>query len=160
VRVATRDPSLRPYRIAVYVAYSVIALVSCTLIFRSVVTDLFGRGPQAQARPATPAACLDDADRLFAAISARAAQPAPRGLDSEALALEWDRWSRRWEDDLAEATSRCGRAEGPARDHLSTALDDLENLRREIGRSGQETSAAALRVKDELAAARLAVQQK
>ena len=155
-----RPKELQPYRVAMYVLYGAVALVVSVLIFRSVVTDLFGRRSAGAAeQPATAAACLDDAERLSASLSARAALPAPHGLASEGLALEWDRFSRRWEDELATATRRCnlGPQDAAAAAHLTAAFESLEDLRRELARSGLEAAAGSHRVKEELAAARAAL---
>ena len=159
--MTARPKELRPYRVAIYLLYSTVAALAGGLVLRSVMADLFGRAPAGEARAATPASCLDDVDRLFSALSARAAQPLPRGLASDAIALEWDRWSRGWEDEVAAISLRCRQSLGDenGRVHLAIALDSLENLRRELGRSGQETADDSRRVKDELAAARAALKR-
>lgn len=153
--MSPRPPELRPYRIAIYVAYGVIVGFLGVLLIRSVVGDLFGR-----ARPGAPkvtaAACLDEMERLFGALAARAVHPAPGGLDSDALAREWDRWSRRWEDDVARVSARChlDAPADPATAHLATALDGLENLRRALTSSSDEASREARRIREALGAAR------
>lgn len=149
-----RDPALRPYRIGVYVAYGVF----CTLIFlqliRSVTRDLYG-GRAVPQGPQSATACLDDIGRLYNQLSARAMQPAPRGLESGQLAREWDVWSRRWEHDVAEVSARCDLSSpDPAMQKLADALEGVEELRRRLARSGEEAAEEARRVKESLEAAR------
>ena len=148
-----RPPELRPYRVFVYLFFSVLSALASVLILRSVVGDLFGGQARAGGalRPATAAGCVDDVGRLFSAISARAAQPAADPA-SEAAALEWDRWSRGWEDELFAVSSRC-RLDA----HLDAAIEGLENLRRELNRSGQQTGLATRLVKEQLDAAKAAL---
>jgi hypothetical protein len=100
-------------------------------------------------------ACLDDIDRLYRQLSARAVQPAPRGLESDQLAREWDAWSRRWEAEVEKVSAACDlRSSEPAMHHLSEALDAVEELRRRLSRSGEDASAEAGRVRQELDDAR------
>jgi hypothetical protein len=150
-----RDPATRPYRIALYVAYGLCAGLLFVLIVRSVVSDLYGRTPPAEPVQ-TPLACLEDVDRLYAELAARAVQPAPGGLEPGALSREWDAWTRRWEDDVARVRERCSLdgASDPPRRHLARAVSGLEELRRELSRSGEDAANEVRSVKDELAAAR------
>jgi hypothetical protein len=150
-----RDPATRTYRIAVYAAYGIVALVLFVQLVRSVASDLYGRSPPAEPRQ-SPLACLEDVDRLYAQLSARAVQPAPGGLEGGALSREWDAWTRRWEDDVARVRDRCALddARDPGRRHLARAVSGLEELRRELGRSGEDAANEARAVKDALAAAR------
>ena len=155
-----RPPELRPYRIAVYLVFTVFCAVYGFQLIRSVTSDVFARGlPDGGQRPATATACLEDLERLYSSLSARAVQPAPGGLDSEKLALEWDLWVRRWEGDVGEVSNRC-KLDDPAdsaRAHLASALEGLENLRRDLSTSGAESGKEARRVKESLAAARQAL---
>ncbi len=133
--------------------------ITCSFLFvlllRSVVGDLYGRRPPAAAQP-NPTACLEDVERLYAQISARAVQPAPGGLEGGALAREWDEWTRRWEDEVDRVSQRCAldRSDDPASRSLSEALDGVEELRRRLSRSGAETAEDARRVKEALTRAR------
>ena len=104
----------------------------------------------------TPTACLDDVERLYAQIAARAVQPAPGGLEGGALAREWDAWSRRWDDDLDQVSQRCRLASDSeaASRAIADALDGIEELRRRLSQSGAEASEEARRVKEALARAR------
>jgi len=150
-----RDRALRPYRIALYCVYGAFCSVLFAQLIRSVVGDLYGhRPPDAAQQSAT--ACLDDVERLYAQISARALQPAPGGLEGGALSREWDAWTRRWEDEVYSVAQRCslGSRQDPASRALSDALDGIEELRRRLSRSGAETSEEARRVKDALTQAR------
>ena len=156
--MAARPIELRPYRIAVYAAFGVVCAVVFFQLIRSVFTDLYGRGSFSAIAPApsTPTACLEDLDRLYHQLAARAIQPSPRGLNQGLLAREWDRWARRWESEVDGASRLCN-LEGstdPALQDLSAALEALEDLRRELARSGEQTSETARRVRDALGAAR------
>ena len=150
-----RDPALRAYRIVLYCLYRAV----CTFLFfqlvRSVVGDLYGRRPDA-APQQSPTACLEDVERLYGQISARAVQPAPGGLEGGALAREWDAWSRRWEDEVDRVSRRCRLGSGgePGSQALGDALDGIEELRRRLSRSGADSAEEARRVKDALARAR------
>jgi hypothetical protein len=155
--VPARDPATKPYRIAMYAAYGLVAALLFLQIVRSVVSDLYGRTQPAEpAQAQTPMACLEDVDRLYAQLSARAVQPAPGGLEGGALSREWDAWTRRWEDEVARVRDRCNLdgASEPARRHLARAISGLEQLRRELSRSGEDAAHEARAVKDALASAR------
>ncbi len=149
-----RDPALRPYRIAVYIAYGLFCAVLFVQLVRSVTSDLYGRRPPTAAQE-SPMACLEDMERLYDQLSARAVQPAPRGLESDQLALEWDAWSRRWEDDVGSVSARCqlDSPQEPAMKSLAEALDGIEELRRRLSRSGEEAAEEARSVKESLAEA-------
>jgi hypothetical protein len=153
--VPARDPTLRSYRVALYVVYGVFCTVLFVQLLRSVASDLYGHAqpvpPQASA-----VACLDDVDRLYAQLSARAVQPAPFGLEGGALGREWDQWTRRWEQELTRISSRCelDNARDPARRQLATAVDALEELRRDLSRRGETAADEARRAKDAIAEAR------
>ena len=150
-----RDPALKPYRIAVYCAYG----LACALLFfqllRSVVGDLYGRRPVSAAQ-VSATACLDDVERLYAQLSARAVQPAPYSLESNQLSREWDSWTRRWEDEVETVSERCRleSPQSPAHQALSDALGGIEQLRRRLSRSGEDASEDARLVKESLAEAR------
>jgi hypothetical protein len=153
--VQARDPSLRPYRIAMYVVYGAFCTLLFALILRSVVSDLYGHAPPPSPQESATA-CLEDVDRLYAQLAARAVQPAPGGLEGGALAREWDLWIRRWEADVARVSERCQLGEGrdPARRQLALAVEGLEELRRDLSRSGDSVAAEARQVKEALAQAR------
>ena len=91
-----RDPTLRPYRVALYVVFGAFCAVLFLQLLRSVASDIYGHPPPA-APQASATACLEDVDRLYAQLAARAVQPAPGGLEGGSLAREWDLWTRRWE---------------------------------------------------------------
>jgi hypothetical protein len=153
----SRPPELRPYRVAVYIVVGAFCAILFFQLIRSVGGELFGRAlPDGRSRPATDSACLDDVSHLYTALAARVVEPPPGALSSEALAFEWERWSSRWEDELAAVRGRCnlGEAAQGVRYHLAVAADGLEELRREVSRSGQDTSAEARRVRQALAEAR------
>jgi len=148
-----RDPALKPYRVALYCLYGAVCLVLFALILRSVVGDLYGRRAPDPARQA-PTACLEDVERLYGQISARAVQPAPGGLEGGALTREWDAWSRGWEDELDRVSQRCRLDGEPGSRALGDALDGIEEIRRRLSRSGADAAEEARRVKDALVQAR------
>jgi hypothetical protein len=149
-----RDPALRPYRLSVYVLYGLACAFLFTQLVRSVMGDLYGQRPS-ELPQESATACLDDVERLYAELSARAVQPAPLGLESDALSREWDAWSRRWENEVESVADRCHLdSNEPGRRALSGALDGLEELRRRLSRSGEDAAAEARRVKESLAEAR------
>jgi hypothetical protein len=153
-----REPALKPYRIFVYSVYGLICMLLFVQLVRSVVRDLYG-GPAAVAARQSEAACLEDLQRLYEQLSARATDPAPRSLESGQLAREWDGWSRRWEANVAQVSSSC-RLDSPATPAsraMAEALDGIEDLRRRLSRSGEEASEDARRVKEALAAAKAAL---
>ena len=141
---------------AVYLVYGLACAFLFVVLIRSVTGDLYGK-PRALSGPQQAAtACLEDLHRLYDQLSARAVQPAPRGLESDGLAREWDAWQRRWDDDIERLSVRCQLAtsQDPAAPHLTEALDGMEELRRRLARSGKDAAADARRVKEALAAAR------
>lgn len=150
-----RDPALKPYRIAVYLAYGLTCAFIFFVLLRSVIGDLYGRRT-VTAQQASPTSCLEDVERLYAELSARAVQPAPGGLETDQLSREWDSWSRRWEGEVDRVSQRCqlDAPAGPAGRALGTALDGIEELRRRLSRSGEDASADARQVKESLAEAR------
>jgi len=160
--VPARPPELRPYRTFVYVLFAIFCAALGVQLVRSVTSDVFAREfPDGGTRPSTAPACLEDLERLYALLSARAVLPSPGGLDDEKLARDWDLWVRRWEADVAEVSRRCMLDQAPdePRRDLAVALDGLENLRRALSTSGAESGKEARRVKDALAAARAALKK-
>ena len=131
----------------------------CGFIFfvmlRSVIGDLYGRRTVTE-KQASPTSCLEDVERLYSELSARAVQPAPGGLESNQLSREWDSWSRRWESEVDRVSQRCqlNAPDGASGRALSVALDGIEELRRRLSRSGEDASADARQVKESLAEAR------
>lgn len=154
-----RPPELRPYRVAVYVAFGVVCAIFFLQLFRSVLGDLYGRSALTlapAAAPPTPTSCLEDLDRLFAQLAARAVQPAPGGLQQGALSREFDTWARRWEAEVESVQQRCklGESQQPAMRELAEALDELEELRRVLSQSGEEVTRSASKVRISLDTAR------
>jgi len=125
-------------------------------LLRSVVSDLYGGRTASSAQQQSEPACLEDLQRLYDQLSARATQPAPKSLENGQLAIEWDTWSRRWEDEVATVSAAC-RLEAPstaASRSMAEALEGIEELRRRISRSGEETSEEARQVKEALDSAK------
>lgn len=138
-----------------YAVYGLFCAVLFVQLIRSVMSDLYGK-PRLSARAETATSCLEDVQRLFDQLTARAVQPAPQGVEGGALAREWDQWSRRWEADVDGVSARCG-LDAPsddARRALAEALDGLEQMRRRLSRSGEDAAAGARQVKEDLSNAR------
>ena len=156
-----RDPQLRPYRLAVYGVYGLFCGFVVFQMTRSVIGDLYGRRPPSEPQ-ASATACLEDVERLYSELSARATQPAPGGLEANRLSGEWDTWSRRWEAEVDRVSEGCqlDSSGEPARRALSDALSGIEGLRRRLSRSGEEASEDARSVKESLAEARRQLQLK
>jgi hypothetical protein len=150
-----RDPALKPYRVFVYSVYGLFCLVLFAQLLRSVVGDLYG-GSKAKTAQQSESACLEDLQRLYDQLSARATQPAPKSLENGQLAREWDTWSRRWEDEVATLSGRCqlDAPGSPASRSMAEALEGIEELRRRIARNGEETSEEARQVKEALDSAK------
>lgn len=144
-----------------YAVYGLVVTVLFFQLVRSVASDLYGHTPPA-GPPKTPLACVDEVDRLYGQLSARAVQPAPGGLEGGALSREWDAWTRRWEEDVAEVSDRCGLSDpkDAAGRALAQAVEGLEDLRRQLSRSGEDAASEAREVKDALTAAREQVRGK
>lgn len=150
-----RDPALKPYRVFIYSVYGLACFVLFGQLLRSVMSDLYGSRAATATQRSEPA-CLEDLQRLYDQLSARATEPAPHSLESAQLAREWDTWSRRWEEEVATVNGRCQLAApvSPAARSMAEALDGIEELRRHLSRSGEETSEEARRVKEALDSAK------
>ena len=140
---------------ATYLAYGLFCALLFFVLLRSVIGDLYGRRP-VTAEQASPTSCLEDLERLYSELSARAVQPAPGGLESNQLSREWDSWARRWESEVERVSQRCqlDAPAVPAGRALGDALEGIEELRRRLSRSGEDASANARQVKESLAEAR------
>lgn len=163
--VAPRPLELRPYRIAVYAAFGVVCGVLFLQLIRSVVGDLYGGSVVSlspKVKTSTPMGCLEDVQRLYAQVAARAVQASPGGLTEGALSVEFDVWSRRFEAEVEAVSTGCGLADAtePALQEVAEALDALEELRRVLSHSGQDATREASRVRDHLAAAREQLKRK
>ena len=143
-----------------YVAYGVVCVIVFFQLIRSVFADLYGRRPSPDDRPVTPHVCLEEVERLSLQLGARAALLAPGAPGHEEHPgdqdQEWDRWARRWEVEVTAVSQRCklSNTEVPALQDLATALKALEDLRRDLARSGEQTAATARKASKALAAAR------
>jgi len=139
--------------------------LACSFLFlqllRSVMGDLYGKRPISLTQ-VSETACLEDVERLYAQLSARALEPAPFGLESNQLSREWDIWSRGWENEVDRVSQRCKleSPDGPARRALSDALGGIEELRRRLSRSGEDAAEDVRLVKESIAEARRQLQLK
>ena len=169
-RVTPRDPSLRPYRAALWIAYFVIVLLGISLVSISVARSL--RGPSRPARVAgalpTRAAlrvCLTDLELLYREQNQRAWALGLEFEGRDPLAT-WNVWSRDWEKKVDDLTDRCrldstSGEDALARAELAAARDALLALHRayasQVNRFAQEEGDLAQGAAEALAHAREAV---
>ncbi len=166
-RVSPRDPSLRPYRAALWATYFVVVLLGIGLVSVSVARSLRGPSRAAKEVGALPTraalrVCLTDLELLYReqnqrawALGAEFEGPDPLGT--------WNLWSREWERKVDDLTDRC-RLDGAsgedaaARAELAAARDALLALHRayaaQVNRFAQEEGDLAQAAAEALAHAR------
>lgn len=168
--VAPRDPSLRPYRAAMWVVYFAATSLGIGILISSVARHL--RSP---ARPAPSAAlptraalrlCLSDLEGLFREQNHRAWALGAEFEGPDPLAT-WNLWARRWEQRVDDLSDRCrldatDRGEGSAeRAELAASRDAMLALHRayqaQVNRFAQEEGDLASAAAEALAHAREAV---
>ncbi len=162
-----RDPRLRPYRAALWIAYFVVVLLGIGLVSVSVGRSL--RGPSRPAKEVGPLptraalrVCLTDIEILYREQNQRAWALGTEfeGLDPLA---SWNSWSREWERKVDDLTDRC-RLDGAsgedaaARAELAAVRDALLALHRvyaaQVNRFAQEEGDLARAAAEALAHAR------
>ncbi len=168
--MSARDPRLRPYRLALWLAYFAVALVGIGLMATSITRSL--RGPARAPRPAgalpTRAAlrvCLVDLEGLHAEQNGRAWALA-QGLEARDPLGSWAAWSREWERRVDDLSDRCGLdtaagEDAQARGELAAARDAVLALHRaytaQVNRFAQEQGDLLQAVAEAMAHAREAV---
>lgn len=169
-RVPPRDPSLRPYRTALWIAYFVILLLGIGLMSVSIARSL--RGPPRLARVTgalpTRAAlrlCLADLELLYREQNQHA-WALGGALEHPDPFVAWNAWSYDWERRIADLSDRCHLDEASgedaaARAELAAARDSLLALHRaytaQVNRFAEEQARLVRMVAEALAHARLAV---
>jgi hypothetical protein len=165
--VSTRDPRLRPYRAALWIAYFCVLLLGIGLFVASVARSL--RGPERPAREAgalpTRAAlrvCLTDLEALHREQNQRAWALGTDFEGRDPLAA-WNAWSLGWEERVGDLSDRCrldgrGGADIPSVADLAAARDALLALHRaytaQVNRFAKEEGELAQAVAETLAHAR------
>ncbi len=166
------DPTLRPYRVALWVFYFVVLLLGIALMARSIAVSL--RGPSRPAR--TPGAlptraalrvCLSDLELLYAEQNERAWRLGA-SLETHDPFASWNQWARDWERRVDDLSDRCrldvaSGEDAAARSELAAARDALLALHRayaaQVNRFAQEQGDLTRAAAESLAHARQAVAQ-
>lgn len=109
--VAPRDPRLRPYRLALWLAYFGAIAVLGTLFVVSVVRELRGRPRQPVPSGAIPTrsalrGCLADLDGLYREQNQRAWALGTDFEGPDPLAT-WTAWAPGWQQRLEDVADRC-----------------------------------------------------
>jgi len=109
--VPPRDPRLRPYRLAMWVAYFALIAVTGTFFLASVVRDLRGRPRQPAPTGAIPTraalrGCLADLDGLYREQNQRAWALGTEFEGPDPLAT-WTAWAPSWLEQLEDLADRC-----------------------------------------------------
>ena len=111
--VATRDPKLRPYRMAAWTLYFLAIAIAVGFFAVSVVKTL--RGRERRAPPASKTAiptrttlrvCMDDLDALYVEQNQRAWAMGTHFEGPMPLAA-WREWAPRWEERVEDLSDRC-----------------------------------------------------
>jgi hypothetical protein len=167
---ATRDPRLRPYRLALWLLYFGVIVLGVGLIVVSVTRNLRGSPRPDNRSGALPTraalrVCLADLEVLHREQNQRAWALA-RDLGEEGAIGSFNVWSRQWEDRVRDLGDRChldaeGDAMRPERAELAKARDALLSLHRayraQVNRFGQENGELMQEAAEALKSARAAV---
>ncbi len=150
--MSARDPRLRPYRAALWIAYFAVILAGVGLMAVSVARSL--RSPPRPARSSDPLptraalrVCLADLE-LLAREQNQRAWAFGTELEAPDPFASWNAWAREWELRLDDLSDRCRLDastrgdEGAARAELAAARDALLALHRayaaQVNRFAQE----------------------
>jgi hypothetical protein len=165
-----RDPSLRPFRAAMWVVYFVVVLLGMGSVAVSAWQSLRGpaRPPRVAGSLPTRAAlrlCLSDLENLYREQNQRAWALGTEFEGPDPLAT-WQQWSREWEQRVDDLGDRClldegGGQDAAARAELAGARDAMRALHRayaaQVNRFAQEEGDLAQAAAESLAHAREAV---
>lgn len=165
-----RDPSLRPYRAALWITYFVVVLLGIGLFSASVARSLRGPGRSSNSAGALPTraalrVCLSDLELLYREQNQRAWA---LGIELEGPDpfATWNLWSRDWERKVDDMADRCrldsaSGEDAAARSELAAARDALLALHRayaaQVNRFAKEEGDLAQATAEALAHAREAV---
>ena len=109
--VPPRDPRLRPYRLAMWIAYFAVIAVTGTFFLASVLRDLRGRPRQPAPAGAIPTrsalrACLVDLEGLYREQNERAWALGTEFEGPDPLAT-WTAWAPKWLERVEDLADRC-----------------------------------------------------
>ncbi len=109
--MAARDPSLRPYRIAAWVAYFSVIVVVGMLVVGSIARNLWGRPHHPAPAGALPTraalrVCLTDLEELSREQNQRAWALGSEFEGADPIAA-WSDWSHKWEERVGDLSDRC-----------------------------------------------------
>jgi hypothetical protein len=183
-RVSARDPRLRPYRAAAWIAYfSVIAILG-VLVVGSIARNLWSRPHHTASAGALPTraalrVCLTDLELLFREENQRAwtlgtyltsGDPVVAWLETQADPVaSWLEWSRKWEERVDDLSDRCRLDESGSkepwqneRSEMAAVRDAMRALHRayrtQVTRFAQEQGDLARAAAEALSHARKAVE--
>lgn len=165
-----RDPSLRPYRAALWVVYFLVVLLGIGLFSVSVGRSLHGASRSTRSAGALPTraalrVCLGDLELLYREQNQRAWALGLEFEGPDPLAT-WNLWAREWERKVEDLADRCrldsaSGEDAAARAELAAARDALLALHRayaaQVNRFAQEEGDLAQAAAEALAHAREAV---
>ncbi|HET9594680.1 MAG TPA: hypothetical protein VFP65_03815 [Anaeromyxobacteraceae bacterium] len=164
-----RDPTLRPYRGALWVLYFAVLLVSIGLTALSIAQALREPArPRAQGPLPTRAVlrvCMTELEALYREQNQRAWALGSEFEGPDPLAT-WQQWSIDWEERVRDLGDRCrlddaGGEDAAARAELAAARDALRALNHayaaQVNRFAQEKGDLARAAAESLAHAREAV---
>ncbi len=168
--MSPRDPSLRPYRVALWIVYFAVIVVGIAVMATSIGRSLRGaprpaRSPGALPTRAALRVCLNDLELLYREQHERAWLLALEMEARDPLGA-WNAWSREWERKVDDLSVRCRLDDrsgeyAPALAELAGARDALLALHRayaaQVNRFAQEHSDLAQGAAEALAHAREAV---
>jgi len=162
-----RDPRLRPYRTALWLAYFGVALFAIGLVATSIARTLHGppraeRAPGALPTRAALRVCLADLELLDREQNQRAWALGSEFEGRDPLGT-WNAWARGWEERVDDLSERCrldagGGEDAAARSELAAVRDALRALHRayaaQVNRFAQEEGDLANAAAEALAHAR------
>ena len=170
--VPPRDPSLRPYRFAAWIAYFAVIVVLGTLVVGSISRNLWGRPRHAAPSSGLPTrsalrGCMTDLDALFLEQNQRAWALGTH-FEAQDPVASWSEWAGEWEERVDDLSDRCrldeskqGEAWGEERAEMAAARDAMLALHRayrtRVERFAQEQGDLARLVAEAMAHARRAV---
>ncbi len=166
--MSQRDPTLRPYRFAMWALYFGVVLLGIALVATSVALSLRGPARPARASGALPTraalrVCLADLETLYREQNHRAWALGTEFEGPDPLGA-WNTWSREWERKVDDFADRCRLDEGGggedarARGELAAARDATLALHRvyaaQVNRFAKEEGDLAQAAAEALAHAR------
>lgn len=181
--MSARDPRLRPYRVAAWVAYFSVIAVMGVLVVGSIARNLWSRPHHTTSTGALPTraalrVCMNDLELLFREQNQRAWALGTYLTSGDSIAswldmkgdsiASWLEWSRKFEDRVDDLSDRCRLDETSSkepwqneRSEMAAVRDALQALHRayrtQVTRFAQEQGDLAKAAAEALANARKAV---